>query len=118
MVRNVEDRPNIVIDGAKIFAFIGEHVETPNDTVFTTEFAVRTGMESVYELLQLDRGVPEVFASQYDIRILTRVTHYLLDGRKLTDMSLPFIQKMALKTVVKHLKGTTIYDLLSDNKLI
>ena len=118
MVRDVEDRPKIVIDGAKNFGFIGEHVETPNDTVFTTEFAVRTGMESVYELLQLDRGVPEVFASQYDIRILTRVTHYLLDGRKLTDMSLPFIQKFALKMAVKFLKGTTIYDLLNENKLI
>ena len=40
MVRRAGDRPKIVVDGAENFAFIGEHVETPNDTVFTTEYAV------------------------------------------------------------------------------
>ena len=118
MVRRVEDRPKIVPDGAKNFAFIGEHVETPNDTVFTTEFAVRTGMEAVYTLLELDRGVPEVFTSQYDLRMLMRVSHHMLDGRKITDMALPFPQKFALKQVLKKLQGTTIYALLKENHLI
>lgn len=118
MVRRAGDRPKIVVDGAENFAFIGEHVETPNDTVFTTEYAVRTGMEAVYTLLDLDRGVPEVFGSQYDLRALLKVTHYMLDGRKLTDMSLPFHQKFALKQLIKKLEGTTIYEMLVDNKLI
>ena len=118
MVRRAGDRPQIVPDQAKNFAFIGEHVETPNDTVFTTEFAVRTGMEAVYTLLKLDRGVPEVFASQYDLRSLIRVSHYMLDGRKITDMALPFAQKTALKIALKKLKGSTIYDLLEENQLI
>lgn len=118
MVRRAGDRPKIVVDGAQNFAFIGEHVETPNDTVFTTEYAVRTGMEAVYTFLQLDRGVPEVFASQYDLRTLMRVSHYMLDGRKLTDLALPFPQKLALKQVIKKLYGTTIHDLMVENQLI
>lgn len=118
MIRRAGDRPKIVVDGAENFAFIGEHVETPNDTVFTTEYAVRTGMEAVYTLLKLDRGVPEVFASQYDLRMLLQVTHHMLDGRKITDMALPFPQKFALKQVLKKLEGTTIYDMLIENKLI
>ena len=118
MTRKEGDRPKIVPKNAENFAFIGEHVETPNDTVFTTEYAVRTGMEAVYTLLNLDRGVPEVFASQYDIRVLLRITTHLLDGRKITDMDLPFTQKIALKTVLKKIKGTTIYEMLEKNKLI
>ena len=118
MPRKITDRPKIVPENAENFAFIGEHVETPNDTVFTTEFAVRTGMEAVYTLLNLDRGVPEVFASQYDLRVLLRVAPHLLDGRKITDMKLPAIQKFALKKVLKKIEGTTIYQMLVDNKLI
>ena len=51
MVRDVADRPNVVPEGACNFAFIGERVETPRDTVFTTEYAVCTAMEAVYTLL-------------------------------------------------------------------
>ncbi len=40
MNRKVTDRPKVVPDHAANFAFIGEHVETPRDTVFTTEYAV------------------------------------------------------------------------------
>ena len=118
MARRTGDRPLVVVNGAENFAFIGEHVETPNDTVFTTEYAVRTGMEAVYTLLKLDRGVPEGFASQYDLRILLRVTHHMLDGRKITDMSLPMAQRFALKQALKKIEGTTIYDLLTENRLI
>lgn len=42
----------------------------------------------------------------------------MLDGRKLTDLDLPLTQKIALKQVIKKLKGTTIYDMLIENQLI
>ena len=29
---------------------------------------MRTGMEAVYTLLNIDRGVPEVWGSTYDVR--------------------------------------------------
>ena len=118
MPRRLGDRPNIVPEQAQNFAFIGEHVETPRDTVFTTEYAVRTGMEAVYTLLELDRGVPEVYGSQYDIRDLLRVTHHMLDGRKLTDIDLPLVQKIALRKGIQMLEGTTIHDMLVENHLI
>ena len=50
------DRPKVVPDGAVNFAFIGQFAETPRDTIFTTEYSMRTGMESVYTLLDVDRG--------------------------------------------------------------
>ena len=75
------DRPKVVPEGAVNFAFIGQFAETPRDTIFTTEYSMRTGMESVYTLLNVDRGVPEVWGSQYDIRELLRAAYLL--NRKL-----------------------------------
>ena len=66
MARKDGDRPLVVPNGSKNIAFIGNFAETPRDTVFTTEYSVRTAMEAVYTLLDVDRGVPEVFASAYD----------------------------------------------------
>ncbi len=34
------------------FAFLGQFAETPRDTIFTTEYSMRTGMEAVYTLLR------------------------------------------------------------------
>ena len=48
----MRDRPQVVPDGAVNFAFIGQFAETPRDTIFTTEYSMRTGMESVYTLLE------------------------------------------------------------------
>lgn len=118
MVRDVTDRPKVVPDGAVNFAFVGEYVETPRDTVFTTEYAVRTGMEAVYTLLNLDRGVPEVFASCYDVRCLLDATAGLMDGRKITDMKLSFIEKVALDALLKRMKGTRVEEMLKEYGLI
>ena len=38
-------------------AFLGQFAETPRDTIFTTEYSVRTAMEAVYGLCGVDRGV-------------------------------------------------------------
>ena len=118
MARKDGDRPLVVPECAQNFAFIGEFVETPADCVFTTEYAVRTGMEAVYTLLELDRGVPEVFASAYDVRVLLQATAALLDGRKLTDVKLTVIQKFALSKGMKMMSGTVVEDMLKENHLI
>ena len=68
MPREKGDRPNVVPDGAVNFAFLGQFAETARDTIFTTEYSIRTGMEAVYSLLDIDRGVPEVWGSTYDVR--------------------------------------------------
>jgi oleate hydratase len=112
------DRPKVVPEGAVNFAFIGQFAETPRDTIFTTEYSMRTGMESVYTLLNVDRGVPEVWGSQYDIRELLRAAYYAIDKKKINELPLNFKEKMLLKTVLKNVKGTDLELLLRDTGLI
>ena len=118
MPRKAGDRPAIVPEGCVNFAFLGQFTETPRDTVFTVEYSVRTAMEAVYTLLGVERGVPEVFGSVYDVRCLLNAAHCLLDGRKLTDMKLPLPYKLALHAGLEKVQGTTLEELLADYQLI
>ncbi|MDQ0149848.1 oleate hydratase [Eubacterium multiforme] len=112
------DRPEVVPDGCVNFAFIGQFADTVRDTVFTTEYSVRTAMEAVYTLLDVDRGVPEVFASCYDIRVLLDSTSKMMDGKKLTDLKLPLGANIAEKKVMKKISGTVIEELLRRYNII
>ena len=116
--RKNEDRPLVVPKGAVNFAFIGQFAETPRDTIFTTEYSIRTGMEAVYTLLDVDRGVPEVWGSQYDVRELLKAVYYAIDKKPITEFPLSFIEKEALKIALKKVKGTDIELLLKDSGLI
>ncbi len=118
MPRTAGDRPKVVPDGAVNFAFIGQFSETERDTVFTTEYSVRTGMESVYTLLNVDRGVPEVYGSCFDIRVLLDSTYKLMDGKKLKDVKVPLLAKIVEKSALKKIKGTIVEDLLKEYNLI
>lgn len=118
MPRAYGDRPDVVPKNATNFAFIGQFAETKRDTIFTTEYSIRTGMEAVYTLLDIDRGVPEVWGSVYDIRDLLNATVKLRDGKKITDMKLSFIERTALKAVLKKIKGTDIEKLLKEYHVI
>ena len=118
MPRAKGDRPDIVPKGAVNFAFLGQFAETARDTIFTTEYSMRTGMEAVYTLLNVDRGVPEVWGSTYDLRDLINATVQLRDGKKITDMELPFIEKIALKEVLKKIQGTDIEKFLKEYNAI
>ena len=55
--RAAGDRPRVVPDGAVNFAFLGQFAETERDTIFTTEYSMRTGMEAVYTLLEDRKSV-------------------------------------------------------------
>jgi len=116
--REAGDRPDVVPEGCVNFAFIGNFAETPRDTVFTTEYSIRTGMEAVYTLLKVDRGVPEVWGSVYDIRDLLDSVVALRDGKKLTDMKLDFKERVALKELLKKIEGTEIEKLLQVHHVI
>ena len=70
MPRAYGDRRKVVPEGSVNFAFLGQFAETPRDTIFTTEYSMRTGMEAVYTLLNVDRGVPEVWGSVYDLSLI------------------------------------------------
>ncbi|MDD5883961.1 MAG: oleate hydratase [Firmicutes bacterium] len=116
--REAGDRPDVVPTGSVNFAFIGNFAETPRDTVFTTEYSIRTAMEAVYTLLDIDRGVPEVWGSVYDIRDLLNATIQLRDGKPLTDMELGFKEKMVLNKLLKKIQGTDIEKLLKTYHVI
>lgn len=116
--RKQSDRPKIVPDGAVNFAFIGQFAETPRDTIFTTEYSMRTGMESVYTLLDIDRGVPEVWGSKYDVRELLRASYYALDKKPITEVGLSFKEREAIKLLLKKVKGTDVEILLKESGLI
>ena len=75
---------------------------------------MRTAMVAVYTLLNVDRGVPEVWGSTYDIRDLLNATVQLRDGKKITDLDLPLMERLALKEVLKKISGTDIEKLLRE----
>ena len=118
MPRNGTDRPKVVPNKAVNFAFLGQFAETERDTIFTTEYSIRTAMIAVYTLLNVDRGVPEVWGSTYDIRDLLNATVKLRDGKPITEMNLGLKERIALKEVLKQIKGTDIEKTLKQYNVI
>lgn len=116
--RKNSDRPLVVPKNCVNIAFLGQFAETPRDTIFTTEYSIRTGMEAVYTLMNVDRGVPEVWGSCYDVREMLRACYYALDKKKLTDTDLSWKDKIVLKKAVSLLKDTDIIDLIKDSGLL
>ncbi|EJP64615.1 myosin-cross-reactive antigen [Beauveria bassiana ARSEF 2860] len=114
MPRQKGDRPDVVPAGSQNFAFIGQFAETTRDTIFTTEYSVRTGMEAVYQLAQVDRGVPEVFASTYDVRHLLNAACALRDGKELAT----WVPNRIRKLLIEKLEGSQIGRLLHEYQLI
>ncbi|OAQ58810.1 myosin-crossreactive antigen [Pochonia chlamydosporia 170] len=109
MPRQAGDRPDVVPSGSKNFAFIGQFAETTRDTIFTTEYSVRTGMESVYQLAGVDRGVPEVFASTYDVRHLLNAACQLRDGKELITWMPERIRKLLFEKLEKTQVGQLLH---------
>ena len=118
MPRAYGDRPDVVPAGAVNFAFLGQFAETKRDTIFTTEYSMRTGMEAVYTLLNVDRGVPEVWGSVYDLRALLDATVKLRVGKKVTDMDLGLVERLVLKEALKKIEHTDIEKLLKEYNVI
>ena len=114
MPRAAGDRPDVVPRGAVNFAFIGQFAETTRDCIFTTEYSVRTGMEAAYTLLGVDRGVPEVFNSTYDIRSLLAAAVHLRDGK---DVDIP-IPEILRRRLVDKMTNNEIGELLVEFGLI
>ncbi len=111
------DRPLVVPNGAVNFAFIGQFAETPRDTIFTTEYSIRTGMEAVYTLLKVDRAVPEVWGSKYDVRELLKACYYAVDKKSVDELPLNFTERQLIKVLEKKIKGTDLEILLKASGL-
>ena len=63
--------------------------------------------------MNVDRGVPEVWGSAFDVRDLVRASVSLRDGSKLTEMDMGLKEKLAMKEALKRISGTDIEKLLS-----
>ena len=118
MPRKESDRPKVVVDGAVNFAFIGQFAETPRDTIFTTEYSIRTGMEAVYTLMNIDRAVPEVWGSQYDVRELLKACYYAVDKKTIDELPLNFKEKFSIDTLLKMIRNTDVEQLIKDSGLL
>ncbi len=103
MPRVKGDRPEVVPEGSVNLAFLGQFVEIEGDCVFTVEYSVRSAMMAVYELLDLDKKVPEIYPSKYDIRHIVNATKTLYGKNPLPGEF--FIKKL--------LKGTSLENLLN-----
>ncbi len=118
MPRRKGDRPDVIPDGCVNFAFLGQFAETPRDTIFTTEYSVRTAMEAVYGLAGVDRGVPEVWGSVYDVRELLDSSVKLMDGKSPLEIPLPKPLEMLKKPLLKKIQGTVIEKILREHDII
>jgi len=117
MPRQAGDRPDVVPEGAVNFAFIGQFAESKQrDCIFTTEYSVRTPMEAVYTLLDIERGVPEVFSSTYDIRTLLAAAGRLRDGKAFHLPGPPLLRNTLEKKIDSTQVGVLLrqFHLLSD----
>ncbi|KRM05532.1 hypothetical protein FC89_GL001232 [Liquorilactobacillus ghanensis DSM 18630] len=118
MSRQAGDRPLVVPKGSQNLAFIGNFAETKRDTVFTTEYSVRTAMEAVYQLLDVDRGVPEVFDSAFDLRTILSALYYLNDKKRLAELPLNQVEKVGLNAFLKKIHGTYLEEIFKAEKLL
>ncbi|MFQ9073487.1 MAG: hypothetical protein ACLR43_12775 [Faecalibacillus faecis] len=73
-------------------------------------------MEAVYGLLGVDRGVPEVWGSVYDIRELLDSSVKLMDGNHL-EMNLGPLN-IIKKPLIRSIKGTVIEKLLKEHQIL
>ena len=77
--REKGDRPQVVPEGSKNFAFIGQYCELPDDVVFTVEYSIRSAQAGVYALLGLNREPSPVYKGKFDPRVLLKAFMALHD---------------------------------------
>ncbi|MFF2467639.1 oleate hydratase [Streptomyces mirabilis] len=116
--RRAGDRPDVVPEHAVNFGFLGQFAESsPRDVIFTVEYSIRTAMEAVYTLLDIERGVPEPWGSQYDIRALLNSMAVLRDGEKLP-LPAPLVSLLERADIGEQLRQYGLIGQLDDPDLI
>ena len=106
MPRVKGDRPEVIPEGSVNLAFVGQFCEIEDDCVFTVEYSVRSAIMAVYGLLNLEKPVPEIYPSQYDIRVLATAVKTM----KSDDEGI--LKKMAESLLKRKLSHTRFADLL------
>ena len=98
MPRNSKgDRPHVIPEGSRNYAFVGQYVELDGDVVFTVETSVRTAMMAAYGLTGIDRKVLPLYQGQYDVRWLVMCMKKMLMTDEIKVSDLPPINPFELK---------------------
>ena len=106
MPRVKGDRPEVIPEGSVNLAFLGQYCEIKDDCVFTVEYSVRSAIMAVYSFLKLNKKVPAIYASQYDIRALATATKTMKSEHE-------GIGKRIIESIIKKkLANTTFEDLV------
>ncbi len=106
MPRVKGDRPEVVPENSVNLAFLGQYCEIENDCVFTVEYSVRSAITAVYKFLDLEKNVPEIYGSQFDIRALATATKTMKSEHE-------GIGKKIIENIIKRkLANTTFEDLV------
>jgi oleate hydratase len=114
MPRAHGDRPDVIPQGAHNFAFLGQFAESATrDVIFTTEYSVRTAMEAAYGLLGVERGIPEVWSSAYDVRALLAAETALRDGQPLG-----FGPQCVQNYILGKLEGNALGQILANSGIV
>ena len=106
MPRLKTDRPKVVPEGSVNLAFIGQFCEIEGDCVFTVEYSVRSAIMAVYTLLGLEKSVPEIYPSQYDIRALAAAAKTMRSEHE------GIITRLVESIIRKKLENTTFEGLI------
>ena len=72
----------------------------------------------IRDRLGVDRGVPEVWGSVYDVRELLDSSVKLMDGRSPLEIELPGPLNALKKPLIRIVKGTVIEKLLRDHDIL
>ena len=106
MPRVKGDRPEVIPEGSVNLAFLGQYCEIKDDCVFTVEYSVRSAIMAVYSFLNIEKNVPEIYASQYDIRALSAATKTMKSDHE------GIVKKFIEGIIKKKLANTTFEGLV------
>jgi oleate hydratase len=106
MPRVQGDRPQVVPKDSVNLAFLGQFCEIEGDCVFTVEYSVSSAITAVYTLLHLDKQVPEIWPSQYDIRAIAAAIKTMKSDNE------GLLLRLAETVIKKKLQNTTLEKLL------
>ena len=68
--------------------------------------------------MNVDRAVPEVWGSKYDVRELLKACYYAVDKKTIDELPLDMKEKFLLKSVLKAVKGTDVETLIRESGLL
>ncbi|UCE32549.1 MAG: oleate hydratase [Burkholderiales bacterium] len=78
MPRAPDDRPQVVPEGARNFAFVGQYCEIPDDVVYTVEYSVHSALRAVATLFGFTERIPPTYQGLRHASALTDAMRIIL----------------------------------------